>query len=40
MQHVRAFHLAAFPTMMGLAVLSRFLLRPQLLTRVSSPAIG
>jgi hypothetical protein len=40
MKHVSAFHLAASPTMTGLAVLSRFLVRPQLLTRVSSSPIG
>ena len=40
MNHMGAFHLTASPTKMGLAVLSRFLVRPQLLTRVSSSPIG
>jgi hypothetical protein len=40
MKRVGAFHLAAPPTTTGLALLSRFLVRPQLLTRVSSSPIG
>ena len=32
MKGVRAFHLAASPTTTSLAMLSRFLVRPQLLT--------
>ena len=40
MNHMGACHLTASPTMMDLAVLSRFLVRPQLLTRVSSSPIG
>jgi hypothetical protein len=40
MNHVGAFHLAAAPTMPRLTVPSRFLVRPQLLTRVSSSPIG
>jgi hypothetical protein len=40
MKHVGAFHLATSPTTTGLAMLSRFLVRPQLLTRVSSSHIG
>lgn len=40
MNRMGAFHLTASPTMMGLAVLTRFLVRPQLLTRVSSSLIG
>ena len=40
MNRMEAFHLTAAPTMIGLAVLSRFLVRPQLLTRVSSSPIG
>jgi hypothetical protein len=40
MKGVRAFYLAASPTVTALAILSRFLVRPQLLTRVSSSPIG
>jgi hypothetical protein len=40
MNRMGAFHLTASPTMMGLAVLSRFLVRPQLLTRVLPSPIG
>jgi hypothetical protein len=40
MNRMGAFHLTASPTMMGLDVLSRFLVRPQLLTRVLSSPIG
>jgi hypothetical protein len=35
-----AFHLTASLTTLGLAILSRFLVRPQLLTLVSSSPIG
>jgi hypothetical protein len=40
MKDVRAFHLAASPTTMGLAILAHFLVRPQLLTRVSSSSVS
>jgi hypothetical protein len=40
MNRMGALHLTAAPTVMGLAVLTRFLVRPQLLTRVSSSLIS
>jgi hypothetical protein len=40
MNRMGAFHLAARPTTISLAVLSRFLVRPQLLTLVLSSPIG
>jgi hypothetical protein len=40
MNRLGAFHLTASPTTMGLTILSRFLVRPQLLTLVSSSPIG